>query len=56
MMLSAKAVLELHWWIENIPVAKKSIIKAAPSFVITADASKVGWGAVMQMVSGRFVP
>jgi hypothetical protein len=46
--LSAKAVLDLKWWIQNIPVATKSIIRATPSYVIMSDASKLGWGAVIQ--------
>ena len=56
MELCLRSINDLKWWIENISVASKSIVKSNPSYIIKSDASKLGWGAVLdsQAIGGRW--
>ena len=47
MKLSAEANVELKWWIDNMPLARKNISRENPLYIIHSDASKLGWGAAM---------
>ena len=56
MQLSATSILDLKWWINNVPFATKLIMRPNPLYFIKSDASKLGWGAVMasQSIGGRW--
>ena len=56
MELCPRSINDLKWWIDNISVASKSIVKSNPSYIIKSDASKLGWGAVLdsQAIGGRW--
>lgn len=45
MRLSQQAKSELHWWTQNIMESYNVIHHTIPSYQITTDASKQGWGA-----------
>lgn len=47
MGISSKAKQDLEWWRSNVVSSKFSIKTANPDFSLTADASNLGWGAVM---------
>ena len=47
MSLSLEAKSELSWWINNIVEAQNILSRNAPTVTLTADASKLGWGAVL---------
>ena len=56
MKLSDKAKMDIRWWINNLPRAKKDIKMSSPDHVLTTDASLLGWGAVVedQSTGGRW--
>ncbi|XP_028394531.1 uncharacterized protein LOC114518732 [Dendronephthya gigantea] len=45
MSLSADSLEEVNWWVNNIPLASRSIYHAPPDVVLYTDASAIGWGA-----------
>ena len=56
--LSALALTEIQWWMNNVPTLKRDIRHDRPSITIQSDASKLGWGAVFgtQKTGGRWTP
>ncbi|XP_068674488.1 uncharacterized protein [Montipora foliosa] len=44
--LSNDSRSELEWWVNNITSSFMPITQGKPDFILTADASKIGWGAV----------
>ena len=56
MVLSARSVIELDWWITNMPLAHKNVQPPKPSTQLQTDASTKGWGAVHgdQQIGGRW--
>ena len=46
MSLSVQAQDELKWWISSVNEAHRPLIRPPYSFLITTDASSIGWGAV----------
>ena len=44
--LSNDSRFELEWWVHNITSSFMPITQDKPDFVLTTDASKIGWGAV----------
>ena len=56
MELCPRSINDLNWWIGNISLASKSIVKSHPSYIIKSDASTLGWGAVLdsQAIGGRW--
>ena len=52
MTLSEGARDDLFWWIDNVSTAFKLVSHGEPSVVIETDASKEGWGAVMDVSTG----
>ena len=51
MSLSLEAKSEISWWINNIVEAHNILSRDAPTVMLTTDASKLGWGAVLNMQS-----
>ena len=49
--LSVEAKSELSWWINNIVEAQNILSRNAPTVTLTTDASKLGWGAVLDTQS-----
>ena len=47
MKLSARALTDLVWWVENIEGVYRSLLPLPVDFTIYTDASKIGWGATM---------
>ena len=47
MTLGAKAIEELWWWKSNILGSFNNITEGNPELILTTDASKTGWGAVI---------
>ena len=47
MKLSARALTDLIWWVENIEGVYRSLLPLPVDFTIYTDASKIGWGATM---------
>ena len=47
MQISSGGVLDIEWWLNNVDTATKAVWRDVPSIVVTTDASKKGWGAVM---------
>lgn len=45
--LSQEGEEDLRWWLTNAPVGLRAIRAEGPSITITTDASKLGWGAVV---------
>ena len=58
MKLSEASFTELRWWIEHAEHAKKNISYSTPTLIIQSDASKKGWGAVLDgsKIGGRWAP
>lgn len=48
MTLSADALIELDWWINNISTCYGLITLPDPDCTLTTDASNKGWGAVYE--------
>ncbi len=46
MSLSSPAKEELHWWLQNLPLAFNYVKNAKVNLIINSDASCSGWGAV----------
>ena len=55
MKLSSRSMIELEWWISNMPFARKNIQPLKANFQLQTDASNKGWGAVYgdQQIGGR---
>ena len=51
MSLSLPAREELEWWINNIHTAFNPIQRAEPTITLKTDASKLGWGNIVQDLS-----
>ena len=51
MSLSLEAKAELRWRINNIVEAQNILSRNAPTVTLTTDASKLGWGAVLDTQS-----
>lgn len=45
LILSEDAILDLNWWISNIPGSFSCLHQPDPDCIITTDASPTGWGA-----------
>lgn len=56
MKLSPRSMIELDWWISNMPVACKNIQPLKANIQLQTDASNKGWGAVYgdQQIGGRW--
>ena len=56
LVLTAKALCELRWWIDNIRTIKRPIHPPDIDFIIHSDASKMGWGSTegTNPTGGRF--
>ena len=48
MSLTNEAKLDLHWWVDNVILSFKPIMKTTPDITLTTDAPKTGWGAVCE--------
>ncbi len=46
MSLSPSSEDDLHWWVSSLPLACRFINHGLPTYVITTDASHIGWGDV----------
>ena len=44
--LSPQAQEELSWWVNNVTSSHNLLTRGKPSYTLTTDASKQGWGAV----------
>ena len=47
MQLTNASIAELEWWIENMPTARRNIVRPNPSIVVQTDASTKGWKATL---------
>ena len=47
MSISFEGKDDISWWIDNVADAESPIVIPNPSFVLTSDACKFGWGAVI---------
>ena len=58
MHISEKGWDDLSWWVGNIQSGKKDIKPKTPDITLTTDASKEGWGAVVEdrRSGGRWSP
>jgi len=58
MKMSEASINELKWWIVHAKHAKKCISYTTPTLLIQSDASKKGWGAVLNgnKIGGRWTP
>ncbi|KXJ09019.1 Transposon Tf2-6 polyprotein [Exaiptasia diaphana] len=58
MKISVEAMNELRWWIMHAQQAKKCISYPTPTLLLQSDASKKGWGAVLngRKIGGRWTP
>ena len=58
MKLSEASFTELRWWIAHAEHAKKNISYSTPTLIIQSDASKKGWGAILDgsKIGGRWAP
>ena len=45
MLLSAAAINDIQWWIDNLMISYNDIHLGNPVLTILTDASKTGWGA-----------
>ena len=56
MKLSSRSMIELDWWISNMPFACKNIQPLKANIQLQTDASNKGWGAVYgdQQIGGRW--
>ena len=56
MKLSSRSMIELDWWISNMPFACKNIQTLKANIHLQTDASNKGWGAVYgdQQIGGRW--
>ncbi|XP_068704131.1 uncharacterized protein [Montipora foliosa] len=56
MKLSSRSMIELDWWILNMPFACKNIQPLRANIQLQTDASNKGWGAVYgdQQIGGRW--
>ena len=56
MKLSSRSMIELAWWISNMPFACKNIHPLRANIQLQTDSSKKGWGAVYgdQQIGGRW--
>ena len=45
--LSPQAQQELSWWVNNVTSSHNVLTRGKPSYTLTTDASKQGWGAVL---------
>lgn len=54
--LSQKSITDISWWINNIDCAFKEAGHGNPDILITTDASRMGWGAVLngQSIGGQW--
>ena len=52
-ILSQEGKEEVDWWRKNICRSGKSIEIASPTFYITTDASKSGWGCILETKSAN---
>ena len=56
--LTEQDKIDLDWWIENIQVSVKPIVRSQPDIIIYTDASNAGWGCHVpntdQTTSGRW--
>ena len=48
MSLSLPAKEELEWWINNVHTASSPVQRAEPTTTLKTDASKLGWGGIVQ--------
>ena len=57
MELCTRSINDLNWWMGNISLASKSIVKSHLSYIIKSDASTLGWGTVLdsQGIGGRWI-
>ena len=53
MPLSLEAKAELQWWVDHIDNSFNLIQHEPPSLVINTDASKIGWGGVLDNITCR---
>ena len=45
--LSEHSKVELLWWINNITQSQRLLITSNPDLILTTDASRLGWGVVL---------
>lgn len=45
--LSQEAIQEIIWWRDNVTLSRSPIYRGNPTIELTTDASKTGWGAVV---------
>ena len=50
MCLSQESVDEPKWRASSQPIASKTIDHGLPQVIVTADASHIGWGAVVETI------
>ena len=50
MQLSSSAKLELQWWINKVETSTNLIYRSEPHMIMSTDASKVGWGCVINSI------
>lgn len=57
MFISDAMKQDLQWWIKNLSSQKRHINHGNPDYVITTDASLVGWGAecIGEQIQGRWL-
>ena len=58
MRLSTESLSEVNWWLTNIMISKNRIRTPPTDFVMSTDASNLGWGCVFNGVStgGQWAP
>lgn len=50
MSLSDRAIEDITWWHDNVQYSCNTILKGNPSYTVTSDACKTGWGATLGSV------
>lgn len=47
MKLSDENIVNLKWWIDNIEISFKPLIRNEPDLVLKTDSSRIGWGGLI---------
>ena len=52
-ILDVEALLDMEWWVNNLPTANRPVKPLLPNILIQSDASGLGWGAVCNRIETR---
>ena len=51
MNVSKEAIIDIKWWVTNLPTAYNLINHGDPHVTMTTDASLIGWGCCIDTVT-----